>query len=807
MGAVATKTRADLRRRRLQAFALASVLFLATGAATLALNILVASHEPFERAFAAANGAHLAIAYDPSVTDTQLAATAEAGGVTATTGPYPITQGGFGYPMGGSIGGLALAGRPAPDTSVDTVSIVAGRWWSDPGEIVLDQDTAWMFDRGIGESIDVYQAPAGADGTMPDGDIRPVPAAGEPSLDDEPKLVLSLTVVGIARSVSTPDIAAWLSPVDLIVIAGDRSPAREMLYRVEPAATAADLTAATARITAGLDPGVIVNRVSYLDTRASVNDTADLYVPVLLAFALFALLAAMFSIANVISGIVLSTYRDIGVMKAVGFTPGQVSTMLLVQILGPAIVGTVLGVAVGAIASQPTVSRTTESFGLPGSPTFSPLALFLVPAAAILLAALAAIGPAFHAGRLSAVGAITRGTMPSIRGAAARMRGLGFRLPASLPVRLGLMAGIAHPVRAAMTLGALIVGVAAVTFAIGTNLSLVRIVGQLDRAEAAPVRAELAAGTSTQSPDEITELIAELAETAHVVAIGQDDVSVPILGSVPFVGYDGDASWTGYTVIAGRWLDGPGEAVAPTSVFRQAGLEVGDTVEVRGEGRTLSLTLVGEIFDTADHESDNDLVLRGAFEDLARLVPAAALSSWEMQPIEGTSAEMYRATVTDATGQGLPVYSVDDASSDEEFLLFLSVVTFLGVVLVAISLGGVFNTVLLETRQRWHELAVLKAVGLTPNQVLGMVLASVLVIGLIAGLVGVPLGLVMERAVIGYMGETAANLFVPDVSYDVFMPLAYLGLVLTGVAIAVAGAVLPARRAATIRVAPVLQAE
>ncbi len=163
--------------------------------------------------------------------------------------------------------------------------------------------------------------------------------------------------------------------------------------------------------------------------------------------------------------------------------------------------------------------------------------------------------------------------------------------------------------------------------------------------------------------------------------------------------------------------------------------------------------------------------------------------------------------VMNATGQGLPVYTVEDASNDEEFLLFLSVVTFMGVVLVAISLGGVFNTVLLETRQRWRELAVLKAVGLTPNQVLGMVLASVLVIGLTAGLLGVPLGLVIERAVIGYMGETAANLAVPDVSYDVFAPVAYVGLGLTGVGIAVAGAFLPARRAASLRVAPVLQAE
>ena len=40
MGAVTTKTVADVRRRRLQTAVLATVLFLASGAATLGLSVL-----------------------------------------------------------------------------------------------------------------------------------------------------------------------------------------------------------------------------------------------------------------------------------------------------------------------------------------------------------------------------------------------------------------------------------------------------------------------------------------------------------------------------------------------------------------------------------------------------------------------------------------------------------------------------------------------------------------------------------------------------------------------------------------------
>ena len=75
MGAVASKTVADLRRRRLQTVVLALVLFLGAGAATLALSILVETNEPFDHAFAAANGAHLVIDYDATVSEAQLDAT------------------------------------------------------------------------------------------------------------------------------------------------------------------------------------------------------------------------------------------------------------------------------------------------------------------------------------------------------------------------------------------------------------------------------------------------------------------------------------------------------------------------------------------------------------------------------------------------------------------------------------------------------------------------------------------------------------------------------------------------------------
>ena len=132
-----------------------------------------------------------------------------------------------------------------------------------------------------------------------------------------------------------------------------------------PSATAADLTAATAAITGGLPADAVLSTQTYLDLKAGVDRIADLYVPVLLAFSIFAMLAAAFLIANIVTGVILTSYRDIGVMKAVGYTPGQVSTILAGQVLAPAIVGSVVGVVLGTIASQPLIHDTALAFGLP----------------------------------------------------------------------------------------------------------------------------------------------------------------------------------------------------------------------------------------------------------------------------------------------------------------------------------------------------------------------------------------------------------------------------------------------------------
>ena len=137
----------------------------------------------------------------------------------------------------------------------------------------------------------------------------------------------------------------------------------------------------------------------------------------------------------------MTSYRDIGVMKAVGFTPAQVTAILIGQILVPVTVGAIGGVIVGAIASQPTVQDAAQSFGLPATFALSWSVVAIVLTGRIGVALVAALGPAIQAGRMSRGHRDHPRDRPTHDGDGGRLRRLGLRLPVGIPVRLGVAAG------------------------------------------------------------------------------------------------------------------------------------------------------------------------------------------------------------------------------------------------------------------------------------------------------------------------------------------------------------------------------
>ena len=143
---VVTAARTGLTGRRVQTGVIGLVLLVCTAAATLALGLLVDSNAPFDHAFATQRGAHVtAVVNATRAASARLAATTRLPGVTAASGPFPqVTVGAditFTAPSAGPGAQgvfstqLNLVGRASPGGPVDALTLTAGRWARQVGEV------------------------------------------------------------------------------------------------------------------------------------------------------------------------------------------------------------------------------------------------------------------------------------------------------------------------------------------------------------------------------------------------------------------------------------------------------------------------------------------------------------------------------------------------------------------------------------------------------------------------------------------------------------------------------------------------
>lgn len=780
-------------RRRVQSVVMALTTLLAVTASVLAAGLLVASRAPFDKGFAKQQGAHLTAAFDAAlVTPDAVAATAA--GSAASAGPFrtvslrPTTaSSGRQVPEGITLPPAALVGRADPGGTVDRLDLTAGRWAGATGEIV------WAAGQGpfeVGDRITFADAP------------------GRPTL----------TVVGLARSVSGT-AEAWTTPQQLDAMVADTAGGYQMLYRFTDAATEAQLTAHRTAIAGAVPADAMTGATSYLTVKHTAERTAATFVPFVVAFGVLGLCMSVLIIGVVVSGSVGAATRRIGILKAVGFTPAQITRAYVGQALIPAGVGTVLGVVLGNLAAVPVLQEESEAFGT-ATMTIGPWVSVVVPLVALAVVAATAFVPALRAGRLHTVGALSVGRTP-VAGRGRTARRLLGRLPLPRPVSLGLANPFTSPSRSATIIAAVALGALGVTFGVGLATSLADIQQGLNRREAGavvvharmgPPPGQPAPGQGPPTPAELAA--AEAKVTAAVQAqpgtrrtFSTADVELSVsglAGATSVVVFDGDASWGSYEMISGRWFDGPGQVVVPTAFLRATGLRLGDTVTLSDAGRSVKASIVGEALDLSQ---DGRIVVTDA-ATLAGLGDGVELRGFELHVDldAGVTAKSYvddLNAVLEPLGAGAEVNVADISSTVVAMDTLAATLT---VMLVVVAGMGVLNTVVLDTRERVHDLGVFKALGMSPRQTVAMVLTSVAGTGLLAGAIGVPAGILLHHAVLPAMGR-AAGTGLPPGYITVFEPPMVLPLVLGGLVIAGCGALLPAGWAARIRTATALRTE
>ena len=781
-----------LVRRRVHTIVIAVVLLITTTACVLAAALIVDSDGPFDKAFAAQRGAHLTVTVDPArATVAELAATAKLPQVTAAAGPFAevaVDASVSGGPRGGEPLPFTetIAGRASPGGPVEDITLQSGHWPRRPGQIVLS--STWP-----GEAQFI---PLGATVT-----VTGVP--GNPEL----------TVVGFGASI-TESADAWVLPAEIERLQAPGAPrSAQMLYRFRASATAAQLAADGLAVTAALPAGTVTGTQAYLPLRSAEQSSIAPFLPFIIAIGVIGLVMSLLIVAGVISGSVVAGYGRIGVLKSIGFTPGQVVAVYATQAVAPAAAGCAAGAVLGvATAGRLVLSAAAAAYGvgtLGGLPAWLAVG---VPAALCVLAVLAALPPALRAGRLTATAALAAGHAPRPSRGKAAYRLIG-ALPLPRPVTAGLAAPFTRPARTAATLIVVLLGALAVTFGAGLSTSLPRIENGLTLVQtwqsfvSTPPTAN--PRTRQQAPRPLSahqQAVAEAAiraqpGTLHYAAVAQVQVTVRgLTEQVPVTAFRGAASWIGYPMVSGHWYTGPGQADVPLGFLTATGTKVGDTITITLTGQQIPVRIVGDVFDT-----DNaGLTMLTDLQTLTRAGRGLAPDLYAIGLRPNVNPFAYAHEIGADLPDGFSTGQRDTTGSPFPYAIILTGTL---VLLLAVAAAlGVVSTVVLQIRERVHDLGIRKAVGMTPRQAVTMMICWVAGTGLAAGMIGVVAGIALHHGLIPQMAYFAGN-GTPPSFLNVYSGWEIAVLSLAGLALAAVGALPPAALAVRLPAAQALRAE
>jgi putative ABC transport system permease protein len=310
----------------------------------------------------------------------------------------------------------------------------------------------------------------------------------------------------------------------------------------------------------------------------------------------------------------------------------------------------------------------------------------------------------------------------------------------------------------------------------------------------------LSDGTGSEAPAFDEALLAKVQAVPDIVQaegsvngeaqlIGRDGKAV-VYGGAPNLGFsiaNGNSPFNPLTLISGQWPRA-GEVVIDKSTAGKEHFRVGDTVGVQAEGPVQRLrvsglvkfgsvstiggaTLAGFALPTAQRLFEKPGKLDEIAISARQGVSNAALLD-EIRPILPPETQVRTAAAQ----------AHEDASDTNEFISFLQkfLLAFGGIALFVGSFV-IANSLSITIAQRTRELATLRTIGASRRQVLRSIILEALVVGVVASIVGLFLGLALAKGLFSLfdaVGFTLPNQGLTFESRTIVVSL-FVGVVVT----------------------------
>ena len=715
--------RADLRARRGQALITIAVVAGVVAALFLATMLLQGAVNPWQQLFARTRGADVLVYFTNGTNTTELRSMP---GIKAVAPPYQaasatLEQGAVKSPVELQAMTPALPAMSAP-------FVVAGSWLRSaaPDGVVLEASFAQAVHAGVGARIVVD----GIDGTT-----------------------VPMTVIGIADTAEQGFYPQWTPGLIWVQ--------HKLLTRVEPSASETQMVVGLQLYdNSAVATGQVVQTIWNLYNGSSENSAVERYstwqqvqssmasndrlLGLLLAlFGIIALVAAPCAIANVTAGRVLVQRQDIAMLKALGFTPGQVVRMLLAEQTLLGALGAGLGLVAARIMTSPEFVRPPD--GTPVSlAALSGAWIALIGVGTVLTVAIATVIPAWWAGRTSPVVAVQPSPPRGHLSLIARL-GLLVHLPAALV--LGARDSLTRRLSAALTVFGLAIPMVMIAIAL-TCWSTI------DGFTSDPGKIGLAAAvTVSQGGLDNKQLTALISQDHQVLASypgAEFDTLLPGDNGT-FIARAMGSSGRPYPfqVAQGRMFHAANEAVAGQGFLDLMHIKVGAWISPTIDGVPVILHIVGRTIEPDNNGDVLDFGLDALNE--AGSAPPQLLNYLVLKP--GVSAAAARARLLVQSHDQVDVQVVANPVGG---LRVMKVVIAVSVIILAvIGLANLLTATVVGMRDHRHEVGVLAAIGLTPRQVTATLVANTMILTTLGVTGGTVAGLVIAPRLINMQGQTS----------------------------------------------------
>jgi len=241
----------------------------------------------------------------------------------------------------------------------------------------------------------------------------------------------------------------------------------------------------------------------------------------------------------------------------------------------------------------------------------------------------------------------------------------------------------------------------------------------------------------------------------------------------------------------------PGWVALTPAYARERGLAVGDALAVSSGSRSFSLRLGALVdFQKLAPLASRKIALMDIAQAQALLGERGSITQIDVVLADGADPARVQARLAAAMGPGARVVTPEQRRDDAAALLaaFRLNLTALSLISVFVGVFLIFSAIQASLVRRRHEFGLLRTLGATRGQVLGLILLEAGLLGLAGTLIGVPLGYLAAQANVESVSGTLTSIYLlSEIEQLTFPPALVVLAAVVGIGGALFGALMPAR--------------